>query len=275
MENLVGQTIKHYQLEAVAGSGSHGIVYRAIDTNDGSTVAIKIILPQYVDNEKLLQRLEIEVDILRKLNHPRIVTLHDYWKDEMGICMVMTWLGGGNLRRLMEQEGALSLERVADLLNHIADALSVAHAADIVHRDLKPENIMLDSAGNPYLTDFSIAKRLNYTSITTSGMVLGSPRYLTPEQILSDPITPRTDVCALGIVTHEMLAGEYAFDDTTTELQLILKLAQAVLPPLYPEYSEAVDDVIQQATSKNTEKRYVTVRDFAVAFSQAAGLRAN
>lgn len=273
--NYTDQTIRQYKIGEMVGRGGQGMVYKATHTDTGETVAVKVILPERAEDDQLIQRLKIEAEIIRQLNNPAIVTLLDYWEDDRGIWLVMDWLGQGNLRDRIQADGPLSLSQAADVLDRVCGALTTAHQANIIHRDLKPENIMFNDDGDCFLMDFSVAKRLDFTSITTRGVVMGSPGYLAPEQVLGEQVSAATDICSLAVVLYEMLTGQHPFSGIKSELQLLLTMAQGQLPSIHDkrdDIPEAVDAVIRKATDKDPSNRYETAIDMAIAFREAAGL---
>ena len=213
LEDLSGRTIRGYALLERLGAGGFGVVYRAEQPGIGRAVAIKIILPQYANLPEFIRRFESEAQIIARLEHPHIVPLHDFWREPGGAYLVMRYVPGGTLLSML-QRGPLLLDTCAGLLEQIGAALGVAHRAGIVHRDLKPSNILLDNDGNAYLADFGIAKDLGNADLadhTQPGAILGSPAYLSPEQIRDEPITPRCDIYSLGIILYELLAGAKPF----------------------------------------------------------------
>src|SRR5262245_18868835 len=214
MENLSGTVIKGYELLERIGAGGFGAVYKANQSTVGREVAVKIILPHFANQPDFIRRFESEAQLVARLEHPHIVPLYDYWRDPDGAYLVMRWLPN-NLRQAM-QRGPWSAEAATRLLEQLAAALTVAHREGIVHRDIKPDNILLDEDDNAYLADFGIAKNLNVGSITEEGALVGSPAYITPEQIKVESITPRADIYSLGLVMYEMLANEKPFPDATT-----------------------------------------------------------
>lgn len=269
MAEFIPFTVNNYYLQEEIGSGGHGIVYKAQASN-GMVCAVKRVQPQ--DDDKLLKRIEIEAQIIRDLQHPHIVHLYDYWQDDNGVWLVMNWLPT-DLRKYLAKQHPLPLARIAEITDDIAGALAVAHAAEIVHRDLKPDNILMDDDGRAYLTDFGIAKRLGYTALTSMGIVVGSPAYLTPEQIMGTPITPQTDIYAFGILLYEMVSGEHPFVGIKSHMQLMMMLAQSPLPPVHlkrTDIAEAITIVIHKATSIKPEDRYESTLAMAQAFREAA-----
>lgn len=271
MDNMIGRTVRTYEITDFVGKGGHGAVYKAVHTRNGEKVAVKVILPEHEEDSTLLVRFQQEAEIIRDLRHPNIVHLHEFWQDEEGIWVVMQWLGGGDLREYLEKYGKMQPKMLAKILEQIAGGLDEAHAADIIHRDLKPDNIVLDDNGDAYLTDFGIAKRIGYTAITSMGVVVGSPNYLSPEQIMGETISGRTDVFALGFTIYEMLTGTHPFDNIKNRIQLMMAMMQQDIPPittLDPQICDDVNELIQRAANKQADKRYPTASALARHFSE-------
>ena len=209
---MIGKTIREFEILSELGVGGYGAVYRAHDTSVDRDVAIKIILPQYAEKLDFKQRFESEARLVAQLESRQIVPLYSYWQDEQGAFLVMRYIRGGNLRRIMAKQSALSLAQTIRVVSDIAEALSVAHENDVVHRDLKPENILIDERGNAYLTDFGIAKRTTHAeNITEADAIVGTLPYLSPEQINNIDISSQTDIYSFGILLYEMLAGKHPF----------------------------------------------------------------
>ncbi len=279
MDNLSGQTIKGYELQERIGQGGFGAVYRAYQTLVKREVAIKIILPQYANHPDFIRRFEAEAQLVARLEHLHIVPLYDYWRDPTGAFLVMRWLRGGSMQDALKR-GFWTPEEAGRLLDQIGAALAVAHRNGVIHRDLKPANILLDEERNAYLSDFGIAKNLGDGKVVgaaddldTPGTVIGSPAYMSPEQIRSQPITPQTDVYGLGIVMYEVLTGQQPFADAQSS-ELILRHLNDPLPPLRDlrnELPTSLNRVIQKATAKDPEDRYPDTLTFAADFRRALG----
>jgi tetratricopeptide (TPR) repeat protein/predicted Ser/Thr protein kinase len=270
MDDLSGQDIRGYKLIERIGEGGFGVVYRAEQPAVDREVSIKVILPEYAKHPEFVRRFEAEARMVAKLEHPHIVPLYDYWRDEEGAFLVMRWLRGGSLRDALES-GPWEVEALGQLLEQIADALRLAHEQGVIHRDLKPENILLDEDGHAYLTDFGIAKDIAGEGLTQTGKIVGSVDYLAPEQAKGEEVTPRTDIYGLGVVLYEMLTGEHPFPGMTT-VQMIQKHLNQPLPSIREiqlELPEAVDHVIQRATAKNPEERYSDALEVVEAYKRA------
>ena len=261
--------IRGYELQEQIGEGGFGAVYRAYQPSVGREVAIKVILPKYANHPDFIRRFEAEAQLVARLEHPFIIPLHDYWREPDGAYLVMRYLRGGNLLTKLSLDGPLTREEAGRLVDQVASALTVAHRQGVIHRDLKPANILLDEDCNAYLTDFGIAKDISRDSETTrEGAIIGSPAYLSPEQINTDPVTPLVDIYALGLVIFEALTGSQPFPDSNTPQLLIQHLHQALpsIQSLRPDLPEIVDYVIQKATAKNPADRYQDVQQLAAAF---------
>jgi WD40 repeat protein len=276
VDNLSGQRIKGYELREVIGTGGFGAVYLAHQPHIGREVAIKIILPEYANQPDFIRRFEVEARVIARLEHPHIIPLYDYWRDPNGAYLVMRYLRGGSVRALLA-ERALQLEEVGRILEQIGPALAVAHRHDVVHRDIKPDNILLDEENNAYLTDFGIAKDLaSDATITRVDMVVGSPAYLSPEQIKNEPVTPQSDIYCLGVVIYELLTGQHPFPGELATT-LLLKHLNEPLPSitdLRADIPPGIEHVIQRATAKDPADRFIDVGALVASFKQAMMLDA-
>jgi WD40 repeat protein/serine/threonine protein kinase/DNA-binding XRE family transcriptional regulator len=258
-EDLHGHFVRGYQLGERIGSGSFGVVYRAVQPGVERDVAVKIILPQYANQPDFIRRFEVEAQLVARLEHPYIVPLYDYWREPNFGYLVMRLLRGGSLEKRLK-EGPLPLEYALQVSEQIGKALAAAHRQGVVHRDLKPANILLDEDKNAYLTDFGIAKDLidkNPEHQTQAGQVIGSPAYISPEQIRSEPVHPETDIYSFGILLFEMLTGNLPYT-APTPIDMLMQHLNAPLPSLNDynsDLSPTLDLVIRRATSKNPAER--------------------
>lgn len=272
MEDLSGQVIKTYELQERIGIGGFGVVYRAYQKLIGREVAIKIILPEYANKPDFIRRFEVEAQLIARLEHPHIVPLYDYWREPSGAYLVMRWLRGGSIQELIKRQGAIDLATISRILTQISEALMVAHRQGVVHRDLKPENILLDVEGNAYLSDFGIAKDLSENqAITQNNAILGSPAYLSPEQIKGESVTAQSDIYAMGIVLYEMLTGKRPYE-ATSPATLMYKHLSEPLPDINTHVQGLpieLNMVLARATAKDPAERYETILDFARGFRRA------
>ena len=265
------RAVRGYDLQDEIGVGAYGAIYRAIQPSINREVAVKVIRRQYADNAEFIRRFEFEAKTIANLEHPHIVPLYDYWRDPDGAYLVMRYLKGGNLLTALET-GPWDTAATAEMLDQVAQALDAAHQQGIVHRDIKPANILLDESGNAYLSDFGIAKDLTgETPQTADREAVGSPDYISPEQILNDPITAQTDIYSLGAVLYETLTGEQPFADSSLANLLFKHLHEPIasLAESRPDLPPEINDVIQRATAKEPEERYVNAQEMAAAFRSA------
>ncbi len=274
MLNYAGQILKSYELKELIDAGGFGAVYRANQAVVDREVAIKIIWPQFASRPNFIRRFEAEAQLVAGLEHPYIVPLYDYWRDPEGAYIVMRWLRGGHLRKLIAQ-GAMQIEDVARLFEQIAAALIFAHRYGVVHRDLKPENILLDEAGNAYLADFGIAQILSSSRSEDDEMAsMGSPAYAAPEQMSGTQTTQQTDQYSLGIILYELLTGQHPFPDLAelTLTEMTAKRISEPLPPLSmvrPDLPVSVGQLIQRSTALNPNDRYADIGAMLRAFHDA------
>jgi len=280
LTDLSGRAVKGFHLGERIGSGGFGVVYRALQPSVEREVAVKIILPRYANHPNFIRRFEAEARLIARLEHPHIVPLYDYWREPDAAYLIMRLLRGGSLEDQIKN-GPLPLERVSQYTRQIGLALDVAHRHGIIHRDIKPANVLLDEEGNAYLADFGIAKNLegvNGHSLTEEGGVLiGSPAYISPEQIKAEPVKPQSDIYCLGIMLFEMLTGHKPFSGPTPiafiqqHLNETLPLLQTYNPHLPPE----LDAVIRQATARNVADRYRDVPSLVAALQQVLSAAAS
>lgn len=215
MDNLIGQRLGVYEITNVIGKGGMATVYRAHQTVLGRDVAVKVIQNMGSDPARYGARFVREARTVATLSHPHILPVYDFGQEADFSYLVMKLIEGGDLGGLIRQ-GPLPLDKAAKLLDQVASALDYAHQRGVVHRDIKPGNILLDDEGNAVLTDFSIAQITNdSTSLTQTGVIIGTPAYMPPEQWQGTPIDSRTDIYALGVVLFDMLAGRTPFQGET------------------------------------------------------------
>jgi WD40 repeat protein/serine/threonine protein kinase len=268
MQTLIGRTLKGFEIQEEIGTGGAAIVYRAFQRIVDRKVAIKVILPKYANEPEFIRRFDSEAQIVAKIEHPFIVPLYDYWRDPNGAYLVMRWLQGGNLRKLLNEHGAVPVQETLKFINQIASALQAAHKAGVVHRDLKPDNILLDVENNAYLTDFGIAKLIGEQ--LPGNTFAGSIAYVAPEQITGNSPTPQADIYSFGVMIYEILTGQHPFPNTTIT-ELLLHHTHDPLPDIRtinPQLSDEFNLIIQQSTAKDPSDRYQDVRELMQAFYQ-------
>ena len=261
------ERLGRYEILQELGRGAMGVVYKARDPNIDRLVAIKVISPEAgLDPEKakeLRERFQREARAAGRLSHPNIVTVFDCAEVEGRPYLVMEFIEGKPLDGLVHAGHDFSLEDVVSIGSQAAQALDYAHEHGIVHRDVKPANIMLMQSGAVKVADFGIA-RITETSVTRTGLAVGTPSYMSPEQVAGQKVDGRSDQFSLAVTLYELLTGEKAFpgDSLTTVLYRIMQEDPIPLRRVNPSFPEAVDQVLKKAMSKNPGDRYPRAADF-------------
>ena len=259
---------QRYVIQEQLDSGGHGDVYLGEDRRTGETVVVKRIKPELIDKDRVtLARFQREADILRQLNHPNIVRMLDIYEKEDVQHLVMEYVPGGTLRnRLRGRTTPLPLEEALKIALELADALSRAHHLGVIHRDIKPENVLFAQDNSLRLTDFGMARLENVdVRLTQTGVLLGSPAYMSPEALQGDKVDVRTDIWSFGILLYEMLAGRPPFgnDQLTTTIVQILNDPTPDLKKIRPDLPPALADLVQQMLAKQPMHRIATIRQVA------------
>jgi tetratricopeptide (TPR) repeat protein len=214
-----------YRIVGIAGVGGMGVVYRARDEELQVDTALKVLRPDLGGDPRVLERFRSELRLAREVSHKNVVRIHDIGEHEGLRFLTMRYVEGRSLSEILEKEGPLPAERAAAIARQVASALEEAHRAGVIHRDLKPGNILLDAEDVAYVTDFGVARSLGGDGLTRAGAVVGTPDYLSPEQVAGDTVDARTDLYALGIVLFEMLTGQLPFRPGSQAEMLAQRLA--------------------------------------------------
>lgn len=257
------------------GTGAMGKVYRATDLRRGHPVALKVLHPNNAGKQQILDRFRREAAILTALEHPGIVRVYDAGKDAGGIDYIaMEVLEGPTLRQHLRARGPLPVEELVSIVVAIADALSVAHEQGVVHRDLKPDNVFVLPTGVK-VVDFGLSMLDVEDRMTKTGVMLGTPRYMAPEQIRSaKDVDPRVDVYALGVIAHELLtnASPFPADDPAQLLGCVIEGRVHRLEEQRPDLPAGLGDVVRRAMARDRRDRFATIGAFAEALARAAGV---
>lgn len=257
-----------YKVIDELGQGSMGIVYKAHDPNLDLILAVKVLRPECLQGETLVKRFLAEARVLGRLDHPNIVRVYNVDEDQGTVYIAMELLEGEALSDLAKRK-RFAPEEIADLGATIAEALGYAHSKGIVHRDVKPGNILVRSDGKPKITDFGIA-RIEDTAEhlrTQAGEVLGTPAYMSPEQVLSEPVDGRSDIFSLGIILYELCAGERPFggDSLGAVFQAITKATPVPLSERNPGIPAALAEAVERCLRRNPADRFQSGEDLAAA----------
>src|SRR5437763_10815428 len=248
-----------YRLDAQIGTGGMSTVYRSFDTVLERPVAIKLMHREIASHSEQLERFRREARSVAQLNHPHIVTVIDAGEDEGTPYIVFEFVDGETLKERIRRCGRLPIPEAIAYAIEIARALGAAHERGIVHRDIKPQNVLIDPEGSAKVTDFGIARSLDDTGLTADGRVLGTTDYVSPEQALGHTVTGQSDIYSLGICLYEMLTGDVPFKGDG-QVAVAMRHVREELPDvqrLRPEVSAALAAVVDRATAKDLDRRYL------------------
>lgn len=274
---LVGQTLGGYRLVGLLGAGGMAEVYRAEDLKLGREVAVKVLPATLADDAGYVERFRNEARQVAALNHPNVVPVY-HFDEEQGLLFLVMPVLKESLRDRMDREGPLPPTEAGRIVVQIAAALDAAHALGLVHRDVKPENILINSEGKALLTDFGIARELSFLretgtarTLAATGLPVGTPEYMAPEQLRAATVDQRADIYALGAVLYELLTGNVPHRASTPYEVAALVLTAPLTPPSQhnPGIWTELDRVVVTALSKDPNDRYQDTRSFALALRKA------
>ncbi|HET7630981.1 MAG TPA: serine/threonine-protein kinase [Gemmatimonadaceae bacterium] len=282
---LAGQTLDgRYHIERKVGEGGMSFVYLATDVTTQERCAIKVLSAALSQDSNAMARLKREASLGMRLAHPNVCHIMRMGETEDGLVyVVMPFVEGEILSDRNNRLGHISLEETVRLVRDMAAGLHVAHELKIVHRDLKPENIMVctraDGTEYAVVMDFGLAKErkagAELQKLTATGIILGTPEFMSPEQLRGKPLDPRTDIYSLALLTYEMLTARLPFQGKTQQEMMIARLRSDPIPlrKMRPDLSfpESVEQVLGKAMARNPDQRYETTPDFAEALTVAAG----
>jgi serine/threonine-protein kinase len=259
--------IGKYPVIREIGEGAVGTVYEAFDPDTGEKVAIKILREEHLADSRADSpgaRFEREAQATRRLRHPNIVTVHEYGEQGRIRYIVMEFVKGRELRALLRERGRFGLEEAFSILSQLLDALAHSHRCRVVHRDIKPSNLMIGEALHVKVMDFGIA-RIPSAAFTQMGTMLGTPAYMSPEQMRGEPADGRADLWAAGTILYELLVGRSPFAGANG-IETMMNAANNEPVPvssLVPGLPAALDAVLARALAKRREERYQEAGDFA------------
>jgi serine/threonine protein kinase len=268
---MIGETIHNYVITSKIGEGGMGTVYLADDLMLDRQVAIKVLHPRLVQDEMLMERFKNEAKTLARLNHPNITTLYSLVQHGTSLCMVLEYVDGTTLEGLLSKHGALPPELAANLASQVLDGLHYAHNKDIIHRDIKPANLMVTHDGKVKIMDFGIARVMGSSRSTRVGTAIGTLEYMSPEQIRSEEVTPKSDIYSLGIVLYEMLSGQVPFKGVSefNLMQSQINLKPTPLRTSLPNIPDALNNAVLKALEKDPGKRFPSAPAFRQTLSGA------
>jgi serine/threonine-protein kinase len=260
-----GDKLDHFQIDSLVARSGMASIYKATDTRNGAQVAVKIPHPEVESEPVFFERFQREENIGTKLDHPAVMKVFAV-PDRSQVYMVMEWVDGKLLRYILKEEKKLSAERATRITIGICKALEYIHANGVVHRDLKPENIMVGPNDSVKLIDFGIAgqegaRRLTFAKLSN---LMGTPDYISPEQVKGKRGDGRSDIYSVGIMLYEMLTGEVPFKGPSPFAVMNDRLMNYPVPPreLNPQITPQMQEIIYRAIERDPSNRYARARDF-------------
>ena len=264
------KTLGRYQIRGVLGKGAMGLVYDGLDPTLDRRVAIKTILTSNLDEATARHyslRFKREVRAVARLNHPNIVQVYDFGTEGDLAYIVMEYIEGRELKDYLDAKERFELGKIFRLMIELLDALDFAHEAGVIHRDVKPANVMLDASGRAKLADFGVARVTEAEGeqgeLTRAGAMVGTPSYMSPEQIQGQAIDRRTDIFSAGVLFYHLLTGQKPFDGTGFALAKKIVQDDPVWPSQVVQIPPVIDRVVARALAKAAEQRYQHARSFA------------
>lgn len=263
MENLIGKVIDNFRVVSVLGKGGMGIVYKAYDTRLDRYVAIKLLSSSVIDKERFVERFKREAKNQAKLTHPNIVGVYGFIEYSNLLGIVMEYVEGESLEKVIDRQGRFNLQDVIYILKHLLQGIGYAHQRGFIHRDIKPSNIILNKDGITKIMDFGISKSLMDNNMTKTGSKIGTVYYMSPEQIRGHDVTNRSDIYSIGCTIYEMIVGQPPFDSTSE-----YEVMDGHLKRNVPKISERVtglpdklEKILNKALQKDPNSRYANCEE--------------
>lgn len=263
-----------YRLEKALAKGGMSVVHRGWDVERGRPVAIKV-LAEHLNTDTLHRRFLREARLAAQVQHPNVVVTYDAGVVEQTPFLVMELLIGDTLHAILRDDGPMRVPRTRKIIVSVLRGVQAAHDGGVVHRDLKPSNVLITSSGEVKVIDFGLSKDLERltpsTTLTKPQEALGTPSYMSPEQILADPVDARTDVYGVGVLAYELLTGERAFPAIEGPVEEVFRTILEDLPPppsaVRPSLDPRVDRVVMKAMRKNPDERYQSADEMRLAMT--------
>ena len=252
-----------YQIIDILGRGGMGRVYRALDTKAREEVAIKLIRPDIAEDKRTLERFVNEIKLAHKISHRNIGKMYHLGEDDGFHYITMEYVPGEDLKSFIRRSRRLDIATTVAIAKQVCGGLSEAHGAGIVHRDLKPSNVMIDKEGNAKILDFGIARAVGVQGVTAEGNVVGTPEYMSPEQLEGKEVDRRADIYAFGVILFEMVTGRLPFSADTPFVIAYKHQSETPTPPesLNPQTPPQLSAIIMRCLEKDREKRYQTTEE--------------
>jgi eukaryotic-like serine/threonine-protein kinase len=252
-----------YEILRELGQGGMGAVYQARDRELDRMVAMKVIRPELATRPDILQRFKQEIILARQVTHRNVIRIFDLGEADGIKFITMEFIEGQDLKTLVAEKGKLKIEEAVAIMQQVCLALEAAHTEGVVHRDLKPQNIMLDKQGKVAVMDFGIARSIEFGGMTQTGALIGTPEYMSPEQVQGNKVDARSDLFTLGIIFYELLTGTMPYKAETVMGTMIKRTKERARPPaeLNPEVPQFLSDVVSKCLEADPQKRYQSARE--------------
>jgi len=250
-----------YQIIEELGKGGMGRVYKVFDTEIKEKIALKLLKPEIGIDQEMIERFRNELKLARKISQRNVCRMHDLNREEGAYYITMEYVGGEDLKRLIRKVGQMSTGKTISIAKQVCEGLAEAHGLGIVHRDLKPQNVMVDEAGNAKIMDFGIARSLKVKGITGAGVMIGTPEYMSPEQVEGKEVDQRSDIYSLGVILYEMVTGRVPFEGDTPFTIGVKHKSEIPRNPkdLNAQIPEDLSRVILKCLEKDKAARYQSV----------------
>ena len=270
---MIGTVVGNYKITEKIGEGGMGAVFKGVDLMLEREVAVKVLRPEFASQPEVVERFRSEAVTLAKLNHPNIATLHSFFRQGNEYFMVMEYVRGDGLDRVIRRVGAMPLKDAVAHFCQALDGIGRAHKLGIIHRDIKPANVMITEDGSIKVMDFGIARVLGTARMTKQGNIIGTIEYMSPEAIQGQEVDARADIYSLGILLYEMLTGRIPFEADTEFSMMMAQIQQAPPPPrtFAPHIPIALEHAIMRSLAKKPEARFQTAAEFRAALEASVG----
>jgi serine/threonine protein kinase/tetratricopeptide (TPR) repeat protein len=254
---------KRYRVLRVLGRGGMGTVYQVEDRQLHRQVALKLIRSEIAESDAVIERFKREIHLSSQITHRNVLRVYDLGEADGVPYLTMQYIEGDDLGSLLKKQKRLPVDRIVAIFRQVCEGLGAAHEQGVVHRDLKPQNIMLDARGTVYLTDFGLARTLEQTGVTQTGAIIGTPNYMSPEQVKGEPAGPRSDIYALGVILYEMATGAVPFGGKSAYEVMIARIQRPPRPAreANPELPVYLEKILERCLAVDPQARYQTVQE--------------
>jgi serine/threonine protein kinase/tetratricopeptide (TPR) repeat protein len=252
-----------YEILELLGQGGMGAVYKARDREVDRLVALKVIRPELAGHPDVLRRFKQELILARQVTHKNVIRIFDLGEAEGAKFISMEYIDGRDLKSIHAERGKLQPEEAGEIIEQVCRALDAAHAEGVIHRDLKPQNIMVDKHGRVVVMDFGIARSREMPGLTQTGVVVGTPEYMSPEQAKGEDIDSRSDLFSLGIILYELLTGKSPYEATSSVAALLKRTQERAVPPikLDPAIPKFMNDIVVRCLEIDPQRRYASAQE--------------